>query len=41
MKINNKILKIKKINTLRDYINLNQLCEILFFILNKKNLQKQ
>ena len=36
MKINNKIFKIKKINTLRDYINLNQLCEILFFILNKK-----
>ncbi len=36
MKIKNKIFKIKKINTLRDYINLNQLCEILFFILNKK-----
>ncbi len=36
MKINNKFSKIKKINTLRDYINLNQLCEILFFIFNKR-----
>ena len=36
MKINNKFLRIKKINVSRDYINLNQLCEILFFIFNKK-----
>ena len=33
---NKKILRIRKINTSRDYINLNQLCEILFFILNKE-----
>ena len=36
LRINKKILKIRKINTSRDYINLSQLCEILFFILNKK-----
>lgn len=36
LRINKKILKIRKINTSRDYINLNQLCEILFFILNKR-----
>jgi nucleoside-diphosphate-sugar epimerase len=36
MKNKNKILKINKINTFRDYINLEQLCEILYFILNKK-----
>ena len=36
MTINNKILKIRKINTSRDYIDIDQLCEILLFILNKK-----
>jgi len=36
LKLNKKILRIKRINTNRDYINLSQLCEILFFILNKK-----
>lgn len=34
--LNKKILKISKVNTVRDYIDLEQLCEILFFILNKK-----
>ncbi|MBL6786111.1 MAG: NAD(P)-dependent oxidoreductase [Candidatus Pelagibacter bacterium] len=36
MKSKNKILTIKKINTCRDYIDLNQLCEIIFFMLNKR-----
>ena len=36
MKIAYKILKIKKINTSRDYIDVDQLCEILFFILSKR-----
>ena len=36
LRSNKKILKISKINTARDYINLDQLCEILFFILNRK-----
>ena len=29
-------IKILKINTTRDYINLDQLCEIIFFMINKK-----
>ena len=36
MKISYNLLKIKKINTTRDYIDIDQLCEILFFILNKR-----
>ena len=36
LKFNNKILRI---NTLRDYINLDQLCEIIFFMINK-NISK-
>ena len=36
LKFNNKILRI---NTPRDYINLNQLCEIIFFMINK-NISK-
>ena len=36
MKSNNIIQKIKRINTSRDYLYLEQLCEILFFILNKR-----
>ena len=32
LKFNNKILRI---NTLRDYINLDQLCDIIFFMVNK------
>ena len=34
--LNKKILRIRKVNTVRDYIDLEQLCEILFFILNKE-----
>lgn len=36
LSINNKIIKINKINTMRDYIDLNQLCEILYFMLSKE-----
>ena len=36
LSLNKKILKISKVNTVRDYIDLEQLYEILFFILNKK-----
>ena len=36
LKMNNKIFYIKKINTFRDYINIDQLCEILFFMIEKK-----
>ncbi len=36
LRLNRKILKINKINTPRDYIDLTQLCEILLFMINKK-----
>ena len=36
LRLNRKILKINKINTPRDYIDLTQLCEILLFLINKK-----
>ena len=36
LRLNKKFLRVKRINTNRDYINLNQLCEILFFVLEKK-----